>query len=195
MYDNTILVKMSVNDPKKSAIILVFTLFLCGWSRKLAPTSQPIRCKTEKKRESLIGRLRFPALQTLPLVFTSSPYWLVMMSIFVPGLSLVFTSSPYWLVIMSIFVPGLSLRFCDTRSQRALWRTQAIEINLVSFILFSCQQLTDGTTYLPRDQNCERNLFCCNLSIVPLLCNLSRFHGRSHVSKIMCNENFIYCEK
>ena len=64
---------MAINDPKKSAIILVFTLFLCGWSRKLAPTSQPIRCKTEK-RESLIGRLRFPALQTLPLVFTSSPY-------------------------------------------------------------------------------------------------------------------------
>ena len=40
---------MAINDPKKSAIILVFTLFLCGWSRKLAPTSQPIRCKTEKK--------------------------------------------------------------------------------------------------------------------------------------------------
>ena len=98
MYDNTILVKMSVNDPKKSATILVFTLFLCGWSRKLAPTSQPIQRKT-RKRESLIGRLRFPALQALPLVFTSSPYWLMM---------------------MSIFVPGLSLRFCDTRSQRAL---------------------------------------------------------------------------
>lgn len=49
MYDNTILVKMAINDPKKSAIILVFTLFLCGWSRKLAPTSQAIRCKNEKK--------------------------------------------------------------------------------------------------------------------------------------------------
>ena len=49
MYDNTILVKMSVNDPKKSATILVFTLFICGWSRKLAPTLKPIRCKTEKK--------------------------------------------------------------------------------------------------------------------------------------------------
>ena len=116
MYDNTILVKMAINDPKKSAIILVFTLFLCGWSRKLAPTSQPIQRKT-RKRESLIGRLRFPALQALPLVFTSSPYWLVM---------------------MSIFVPGLSLRFCDTRSKRTLWRTQAIEVNLVSFVLFSC---------------------------------------------------------
>lgn len=46
MYDNTILVKISVNDPKKSATILVFTLFLCGWSRKLAPTSQPIKRKT-----------------------------------------------------------------------------------------------------------------------------------------------------
>lgn len=49
MYDNTILVKVAINDPKKSAIILVFTLFLCGWSRKLAPTSQSIRYKTEKK--------------------------------------------------------------------------------------------------------------------------------------------------
>ena len=35
---------------------------LCDWSRKLAPPSQPIRCKTKTNRD--LVTLRFPALET-----------------------------------------------------------------------------------------------------------------------------------
>ena len=68
---------------KYSRIVLVFPQYvlrfcfttLCDWSRKLAPLSQPIRCKTRTNRDLVtsISRAR-GGLR----VFILSPHWLIL---------------------------------------------------------------------------------------------------------------------
>ena len=53
-----------------------FTI-LCGWSIKLAPPSQPIRCKTKTNRD-LVTRV-----SSRLHVFTLSSHWLLLIFIFV----------------------------------------------------------------------------------------------------------------
>ena len=70
--------QLSVNS-NLGLLWLYFTL-LCDWSRKLVPSSQPIRCKTKNSGDVVIRV--FPRFKHYAC-FTLSPPWLTMMLIFV----------------------------------------------------------------------------------------------------------------
>ena len=65
-------------ESKSILLWFSFTSF-CDWSTKLAPLSQPIRCKTKNNRDFVI---RVSRASGSLLVSTSSPHWLLMTSIF-----------------------------------------------------------------------------------------------------------------
>ena len=64
---------------KFSFPLFCFTL-LCDWSRKLAPLSQPIRCKTTTNHD-LVAHI-FLGLKALWLLFFFFEFWLALKSIF-----------------------------------------------------------------------------------------------------------------
>ena len=63
----------------------------CYWSRRFAPSPQPIRCKTKNNRG---GQAHFPALQAVCLFSFLSSHWLVIKEAFVLFIS--WDTSGFW---------------------------------------------------------------------------------------------------